>query len=175
LLQRAGELPRRARTRAPDKREFMQIGVFAKQAGVSIRTVRYYEELALLRPEKRSRGGFRLYGPENRRRLSVINFLKDAGLPLTEIRRIFLAKRDSGSDQEAVNLLLRVFGEKLRLVESKIDTLHVMKNELTKTLDILQSCGQCRRKVLLEASSCSGCADLGSEKNVPDTLWVLLH
>jgi DNA-binding transcriptional MerR regulator len=160
---------------ASDRREFMQIGAFARQAGVSIRTVRYYEELALLSPEKRSRGGFRLYGPENKRRLSVISFLKDAGLPLTEIRRIFLAKRDSGSDQEAVKLLLRVFGEKLRLVESKIDSLRVMKNELMKTLDILRSCEQCGREVLLEASSCRGCEDLGPEKNVPDTLWVLLH
>jgi hypothetical protein len=74
-----------------------------------------------------------------------------------------------------VKLLLRVFGEKLRLVEAKIDTLHVMKNELTKTLGVLQSCGQCGREVLLEAFSCNGCAELGPEKNVPDTLWVLLH
>jgi DNA-binding transcriptional MerR regulator len=141
LLQGVRESSRKPRRQASGKHEFMQIGAFAKQAGVSIRTVRYYEELALLCPEKRSRGGFRLYGPENKRRLSVINFLKDAGLPLTEIRRIFLAKRDSGSGQEAVKLLLRVFGEKLRLVEAKIDTLHVMKNELTKTLGVLQSCG----------------------------------
>lgn len=153
----------------------MQIGAFAKQAGVSIRTVRYYEELALLRPEKHSRGGFRLYGPENKKRMGVINFLKDAGLPLMEIRRIFLAKRDSGSDQEAVKLLLRMFGEELRLVESKIDTLRVMKNELTKTLGILQSCGRCGREVLLEASFCDGCEELGSGKDVPDALWVLLH
>ena len=169
------ELSGKPRRQVSGKHEHMQIGAFAKQAGVSIRTVRYYEELGLLHPERRSRGGFRLYGPENKKRLSVISFLKDADLPLTEIRRILLAKRESESDQEAVQLLLRVFGEKLRLVESKIDSLHIMKNELTKTLGVLQSCERCGHEALLEASSCNGCADLGPEKNVPDTLWVLLH
>ncbi len=153
----------------------LRIGPFAKQAGVSIRTVRYYEELGLIRPENRSRGGFRMYGPESARRLSVINFLKGVGLPLTEIRRILLAKQVFGSDKAAVEHLVALLSEKLRLVESKIVALHTIKTELAKTMEVLQSCRQCGNQALLEASSCCGCARLGPEEKVPDTLWALLH
>src|SRR5512146_3367907 len=112
----------------------MQIGEFAKQAGVSVRAIRYYEELGLIRPEKRSRGGFRLYGPENRKRLSVINFLKEMGLSLTEIRQILLAKKPSGGDQATVRFLLKVFNEKLEMLESRIQALNGMKAELARAM-----------------------------------------
>nr|MDT0665545.1 MerR family DNA-binding transcriptional regulator [Micromonospora sp. DSM 115978] len=39
----------------------LQIGDVAKQVGLSLRTVRFYEEAGLLTPAKRTPGGFRLY------------------------------------------------------------------------------------------------------------------
>lgn len=157
------------------KHKIMRIGSFARQAGVSIRTVRYYEELGILYPERRSSGGFRLYGAENLRRLLVINFLKNIGLPLTEIRRILLARQESGGGRETVKLLVDLFAEKLELVESKIHTLRTMKTELANALEILRSCRRCGNRVLLEASACVGCTRLGPEEKVPNTLWALLH
>ena len=153
----------------------MQIGEFAKQAGVSVRAIRYYEELGLIRPEKRSRGGFRLYGPENHKRLAVINFLKDMGLSLTEIREILLAKKPSGGDKSTVSFLLRVFSEKLQMLESKIASLQAMRAELAKAIKILHSCENCSRKVLLDALSCDDCRCLAPIEAVPETLKVILH
>lgn len=152
----------------------MQIGEFAKQAGVSVRAIRYYEELGLIRPEKRSRGGFRLYGPENRKRLAVINFLKEMGLSLTEIREILLAKKISGGDKTAVNFLLKTFHEKLEMLESKIQALSGMKAELANAIRILHSCAQCSRAVLLDALSCDDCGNLGPREMMPETLRVIL-
>jgi DNA-binding transcriptional MerR regulator len=153
----------------------MQIGEFAKQAGVSVRAIRYYEELGLMRPEKRSPGGFRLYGPENHKKLAVINFLKEMGLSLTEIREILLAKKASGGDKSTVAFLLRVFSEKLQLVESRIEALNAMKTELVNALRILRSCENCGREVLLDALSCGDCVSLLPTEEVPDTLRVILH
>lgn len=153
----------------------MKIGEFAKQVGVSVRAIRYYEEFGLLRPEQRSRGGFRLYGPENRKRLAVINFLKEIGLSLTEIREILLAKKASGGDKATVGFLLGVFNEKLAMVESKIDALNAMKAELKNALRILRSCESCSREVLLDALSCADCAKLGPTEAVPETLRVILQ
>jgi DNA-binding transcriptional MerR regulator len=152
----------------------MQIGEFAKQAGVSVRAIRYYEELGLLRPERRSRGGFRLYGIENRRRLAVINFLKEMGLSLTEIRDILLAKKTSGGDRAAVGFLLRVFDEKLKTVETRIENLIAMKTELVNALGILRSCESCGREVLLDALACGDCVKLVPVEAVPETLRVIL-
>jgi MerR family Zn(II)-responsive transcriptional regulator of zntA len=153
----------------------MQIGEFAKQAGVSVRAIRYYEELGLIHPEKRSPGGFRLYGAENRKRLAVINFLKEVGLSLTEIRQIFLAKKPSGGDKATVGFLLEIFGEKLQRVEAKIDALNAMRKELARAIGILRSCEQCDHEILLDGLACGGCVSLGPQEAVPETLKIILH
>jgi MerR family transcriptional regulator, Zn(II)-responsive regulator of zntA len=152
----------------------MQIGELAKQAGISVRAIRYYEELGLIRPQKRSRGGFRLYGPEIQKRLSVIHFLKEMGLSLTEIRQILLAKGAGGGDRSTVRFLIKAFNEKLALLEDKIRALNDMKAELGNAVKILHSCENCGREVLLDALSCGNCACLGTGEAMPDTLRVIL-
>ncbi len=54
--------------------------------GLSLRTVRYYEELGLVVPSKRSPGGFRLYTEEDIERLALIKEMKPLGLRLEEMR-----------------------------------------------------------------------------------------
>jgi len=158
-----------------NKKQVMQIGDFAQQAGVSVRAIRYYEELGLIRPESHSNGGFRLYGHENLKRIRVINFLKDLGLSLTDIRQIFLAKKPSGGDKQTVEFLLRVFDEKLSLVEARLETLNRMKTELARAIKILHSCETCDHKILLDAMCCGNCANLMPRDNVPDTFEVILQ
>ncbi len=157
------------------KQQNMQIGYFARKAGVSVRAIRYYEELGLLSPDSHSNGGFRLYGPESFKRIQVINFLKDLGLSLTEIRRIFHAKKPSGGDRETVEFLLKVFGEKLDLVAEKLSNLNRIKTELTKAIKILRSCESCDHKVLLDAICCGNCSNLAPRDAVPDTFEVILQ
>jgi MerR family Zn(II)-responsive transcriptional regulator of zntA len=158
-----------------EKKNVMQIGDLARKAGLSVRAIRYYEELGLIQPEAHSLGGFRLYGHENFKRLQVINFLKEVGLSLDEIRQILLAKKASGADRETVQFLVKVFGEKLELVEAKIRSLNAMKAELTKALSILRSCECCDHKVLLDAICCGECANLEPRDTVPDTFEVILQ
>ncbi len=153
----------------------MQIGEIAKKAGTSARTIRYYEELGLIQPISHSSGGFRLYSEENLKRLRVISFLKELGLSLSEIREIFAAKKASGADQETVQTLLRIFGDKLHLVESRIGSLNRMRDELIRAIRILHSCRSCGHTVLLDAMVCAGCASLTPPEEVPDTLEVMLH
>ncbi len=161
--------------RQSNKKQVMQIGDFARKAGVSVRAIRYYEELSLIRPESHSNGGFRLYGHENLKRIQVINFLKDLGLSLTEIRQIFLAKKPSGGDRQTVEFLLRVFEEKLGLVESRLEILNRMMGELARGIKILHSCEACDHKVLLDAICCGNCENLLPRESVPDTFEVILQ
>jgi DNA-binding transcriptional MerR regulator len=157
------------------KEKAMQIGDLARKAGLSVRAIRYYEELGLIQPEAHSAGGFRLYGPENYRRLQVITFLKEIGLSLDEIRQILLAKKASGADRETVQFLSKVFSEKLAMVESKLQSLNAVKSELTKALAILRSCECCDHRVLLDAICCGDCASLHPRESVPDTFEVILQ
>jgi len=157
------------------KDQIMKIGELARRAGVSVRAIRFYEELGLLRPQRRSRGGFRLYDRENHRKLAVIHFLKEVGLSLTEIRQIFLARSTRAGDKAAVIALRDVFHEKLQQVESRIRALNNVKAELLGALDILSSCEQCGHEFLLESASCGNCSRINPREAVPDTLKILIQ
>ena len=63
----------------------MKVGELARASGLSIRTLRYYDELGLLTPSRRSPAGHRLYGDHDVQRLYRICLLRRAGLALAEI------------------------------------------------------------------------------------------
>ncbi len=68
----------------------LTIGQVARQAGVATSTVRYYEEVGLLRADSRQ-SGQRRYRPATLRRLVFIGMLQDAGLGLDDIAGILRA------------------------------------------------------------------------------------
>lgn len=68
--------------------DLVQIGVMAERVGLSLRTVRYYEEMGLIEPTTRTAGGFRLYGPEQEDRLRVLKTMKPLGFTLDEMREL---------------------------------------------------------------------------------------
>jgi MerR family copper efflux transcriptional regulator len=64
----------------------MQIGEAAEKVGLSIRTIRHYEEAGLIVPSARSDGGFRLYTDPDLDRLRVVKRMKPLGFTLDEMR-----------------------------------------------------------------------------------------
>jgi MerR family copper efflux transcriptional regulator len=64
----------------------MQIGEVADRTGLSLRTIRHYEEVGLALPTARSQGGFRLYTDADIGRLLVIKRMKPLGFTLEEMR-----------------------------------------------------------------------------------------
>lgn len=64
----------------------MQIGEVAERTGLSLRTIRHYEEVSLVVPSARSKGGFRLYTASDVDRLMVIRRMKPLGFSLEEMR-----------------------------------------------------------------------------------------
>ncbi|MEX2274036.1 MAG: MerR family transcriptional regulator [Actinomycetota bacterium] len=66
--------------------EHMQIGEVAERAALSLRTIRYYEEIELVVPSGRTKGGFRLYTEHDLERLLLVKVIKPLGLTLDEMR-----------------------------------------------------------------------------------------
>lgn len=56
--------------------------------GVSIRTLRYYDEIGLLKPTKLTKAGYRLYDNKALGKLQEIMFFRELGIPLTDIKKI---------------------------------------------------------------------------------------
>jgi DNA-binding transcriptional MerR regulator len=74
-----------------------QIGEVAEQVSLSLRTVRYYEEVGLLAAPSRTDGGFRLYGAEHIGQLQLIKQMKPLGLSIEEMRALLAARADLSS------------------------------------------------------------------------------
>jgi DNA-binding transcriptional MerR regulator len=66
----------------------LRIGEVAARAGVSTKTIRYYEDVGLLAPARRAANGYRLFEAGTVERLSLISSLQWLGLHLGEIRAV---------------------------------------------------------------------------------------
>jgi MerR family transcriptional regulator, copper efflux regulator len=92
----------------------LQIGQVAERTGLSLRTIRWYEEEGLVVPTARTDGGFRLYSDDDVARLEVIKRMKPLGFALEEMRELLtlLAALDTGTGDRAPLLdRLRMFHE----------------------------------------------------------------
>ena len=74
-----------------------QIGDVANELGLSLKTIRHYDEVGLVPPSGRSPGGFRLYTDEDVDRLRVIKHMKPLGFSLDEMRILLDAVTQLGS------------------------------------------------------------------------------
>ena len=66
--------------------QHMQIGEVAQRTGLSLRAIRYYEEVGLIRPSSRTQGGFRLYTEPDVARLNLVKRMKPLGFSLEQAR-----------------------------------------------------------------------------------------
>ncbi|MFD1032747.1 MerR family transcriptional regulator [Metaplanococcus flavidus] len=89
----------------------------AKLAGVSTRTLRYYDEIGLLEPARKSSSGYRIYGREEVDKLQQILFYRELGLDLDSIKRIVADPAFDGPGA------LRMHREKLLAKRAQLDLL----------------------------------------------------
>ena len=94
-----------------------RIGSAAREAGVSVDTVRFYERQGLLPDAPRTAAGYRLYSPATVARLRFIDRAKLVGFSLAEVREL-LALGDH-PERDMASLRARV-GGKLRAVKEKL-------------------------------------------------------
>ena len=88
----------------------MQIGELAERTGLSIRTLRHYDEIGLLRPSARSEGGFRLYTAEDESRLLLIRRMKPLGYSLEQMGELLAVVDGLDADPGDVALRARLDG-----------------------------------------------------------------
>ena len=102
-------------------------GEVAKLCGVTVRTVQYYDTRGILVPSELSEGGRRLYSEDDVKRMKIICFLRDLGLPIDSIRQL-LSEEDPGS---VISLLLdqqeAVLKEEIGEREGKLQKLTELK------------------------------------------------
>jgi len=126
----------------------LTIGRLARQAGVNLQTVRYYERRGLLQRPPRSASGYRLFPLETGRRLRFIRRAKELGFSLAEIREL-LSLRVSPAAKSAD--IPKRAEAKIADIEAKIRSLDSMKKTLQKLTRVCKGCGPIAKCAILES------------------------
>ena len=111
-------------------------GEIAKLCGVTVRTVQYYDTRGILVPTELTEGGRRLYSEDDLKRMRIICFLRDLGLPIDSISQL-LSETDPGS---VISLLLQqqeqALKQELSERQEKLGKLETLRREL-KSLETI--------------------------------------
>jgi DNA-binding transcriptional MerR regulator len=105
----------------------MRIGELARQAGVDVQTVRYYEREGLLEAPARTGSGYRAYGPEQLERLNFVRHCRALDMPLAEVKRLIDLSTDKAVSCEQVDRLVRAH---LGRVQAKRKSLEELEGRL---------------------------------------------
>lgn len=105
----------------------LKIGDIAKQTGVSVGTLRYYETLKLLHPIERGDNGYRYYSSEVIQQVQFIKKAQSLGFSLEEIRQILEVRDRAELPCDFVQDLLE---QKIEQLEAQIQQMMVFKFEL---------------------------------------------
>lgn len=121
---------------AKDGMNSYKIGEVAREAGVGVETIRFYEREGLLPEPPRRRAvhhrGYRVYGPESLHRLRFILRAKQLGFSLAEIRSLL----ELQSSEEVDCQIIREKAEHhLSDVEDRLKDLQRMRHALQQLID----------------------------------------
>lgn len=146
-------------------RKLIQIGDLAKRAGISPRTVKYYEELGLIEPASRSAGGFRYFSEDDLNRILVIKQLQLLDYPLSQIKELFSIRHQSQCGMDAAPIVLGKLNKQSKDIDDKLQMYYVLKEEIEKTKQLVRECFSCSLKPNKE--NCSRCEVLLSKPSIP--------
>lgn len=106
----------------------LTIGKVARQAGVGVETVRFYERLGLIEEPPRRQSGYRQYPPETISRIRSVKRAKELGFTLKEIKELLSLRASPRSRCADVR---RCAEEKVEDIQQKVRDLQKMEKALT--------------------------------------------
>jgi DNA-binding transcriptional MerR regulator len=149
-----------------DPSDLLQVGDLARESGKTVRAIHLYEELELLKPVGRSKGRYRLYGPDALVRIRWIGKLQDMGFSLSDIQTVVRDWEESGSAPRAMTKMREVYKKRLEHTREQLRRLQALEHDLESSLQYLDTCDVCEPDRLL--STCRACDHHDCAHDVPD-------
>jgi DNA-binding transcriptional MerR regulator len=125
-----------------NKKPYYSIGEFSEKTGTTIRTLHYYDEIGLLKPEKHPSSGHRLYTDQDVLTLQKIVSLKFLGYSLEEICKMINEPSFDLSLKETLQIQRKAFEEKKEHIE------RVLK-AIDRTITLLEEEGEVDSTILM--------------------------
>lgn len=116
----------------------MRIGELAQKAGVTPRTIRYYENLGLLSPSEREGTGFRYYTETELAKLQKIDCLKSLGLTLEEITTVIDLYFEDSTGLRGKQKVLSILQTHLKETDEKIAALAQFRLDLQTSISKIE-------------------------------------
>jgi DNA-binding transcriptional MerR regulator len=167
-----GSRSRRVPESARRKDGLFTTGDMARLTRNTLRTVRFYEEEGLIRPEQRTDGGHRLFAMPELKKLLLITDLRAAGFALEEIREMLHVKGRARTGAAASRDVIARLDEQVRSMNTRVSLLRRLAAELDATRRHLDQCTECQDSRLFP-SSCGECRVMKANGEIPDALGVL--
>lgn len=108
------------------KNGYYSSGQFAKLAGVTLRTIRYYDKQGILKPSYVAESGARFYTDDDLAKLQQILLLKYLGFSLSDIREMTI-------DDTDYHFMLNSLNIQLKLVRERIEQMQLVENAIVDT------------------------------------------
>jgi DNA-binding transcriptional MerR regulator len=149
----------------------LKVGELARRTGKTVRALRLYEELDLLRPE-RSEGNFRLYGTDQVARVYWIAKLQDMGFSLAQIQNLVATVEASSTAPGAMTSVREMFRARLAATRAQVERLLQLERDLAESLAYLEGCRACPDDHQVDA--CVVCDSVHADHDAP-TLVAGIH
>ncbi|MCB1420494.1 MAG: helix-turn-helix domain-containing protein [Notoacmeibacter sp.] len=133
----------------------MSIGAMARETGVKVPIIRYYEQIGLLPDPGRTQGNQRRYGAAERDRLAFIRHARDLGFSIDAIRDLIALEGDPEAPCTDAD---RIAAEQLGDIRARIARLQALERELMRISACTgENAGECRvLHALADHSACLG-------------------
>lgn len=137
----------------------MTIGQVAREAGIGVETVRFYEREGLLELPARRPSGYRQFGPDVIARLQFIKQAQRLGFTLREIKELLALKLDAGATRAQIRDRAVA---KMEDIDDRIKELRRMKKALAPLIAACDGKGKLDGCPILAAIESSRCATVSS-------------
>jgi DNA-binding transcriptional MerR regulator len=143
-----------------NEQEVLKIGELAEALGTTPRTIRLYEELGLIAPD-RTEGGTRLYARKDLKRMATALQLSRVGIELETIRKLAKTRETFQSGHQACTAMLPLLDELRGRISSLMADLEYLELDLERADMLIRQCNHCPNQ-----PNRKNCPDCPVEKNV---------
>lgn len=125
-----------------DQRDTLKIGELAEDLETTPRTIRLYEELGLITPE-RTEGGTRLYRKKDAKRLAMALRLTRLGMDLGGVQRLAQLREQCTSGAEASSKVIALLDELRAWADTTAAELEALKHDIEQAEALIRQCSTC--------------------------------
>jgi DNA-binding transcriptional MerR regulator len=117
----------------------MQVGELSERTGVSVRSIRYYEQAGVL-PATRRGNGYREFDPSAVERVRAIRNLLETGFNLEDVQSVATCLQGADTNTRCCSQTVSLYRDKLTQIDGQLQTLTELRRRIEERIATLEPC-----------------------------------